>query len=137
MLFPLTVETKAQAAAGDKVKHRLEQLDDMEEGSVKETLNLNQKDYVRKIDELNKSLVAAWDNDQRVKALKIAIQVRGGVVWVWSGNIRGGMRKLVVRGRGYIFVRDGTAQSESFSPYFPPSIPPPSLLLLTLSVPSF
>lgn len=71
----MTVETKAQAAAGDKVKHRLEQLDDLEEGSVKETLNLGQKEYVKKIDDLNKSLIAAWDNDQRVKALKIAIQV--------------------------------------------------------------
>ena len=69
------METKAQAAAGDKVKHRLEQLDDLEDGSVKETLNLSQKDYVRKIDDLNRALVAAWDNDQRVKALKIAIQV--------------------------------------------------------------
>ena len=71
----VTVETKAQAAAGDKVKHRLEQLDDLEEGSVKETLNLGQKEYVKKIDGLNKSLIAAWDNDQRVKALKISIQV--------------------------------------------------------------
>ena len=70
------METKAQAASGDKVKHRLEQLDDLEDGSVKETLNLNQKDYVKKIDDLNRSLIAAWDNDQRVKALKIAIQVR-------------------------------------------------------------
>ena len=69
------VETKAQAAAGDKVKHRLDELDDLEDGSVKETLNLGQKEYVKKIDDLNKSLIAAWDNDQRVKALKIAIQV--------------------------------------------------------------
>ena len=71
----ITVETKAQAAAGDKVKHRLDELDDLEDGSVKETLNLGQKEYVKKIDDLNKSLIAAWDNDQRVKALKIAIQV--------------------------------------------------------------
>lgn len=70
----VAVETKA-LTAGDKVKHRLEQLDDMEEGSVKETLNLNQKDYIKKIDDLNRALVTAWDNDQRVKALKIAIQV--------------------------------------------------------------
>ena len=60
---------------GDKVRHRLEQLDDLEEGSVKETLNLNQRDYVKKIDDLNRSLMAAWDNDQRVRSLKIAIQV--------------------------------------------------------------
>lgn len=73
----LLVETKAQSAASDnKVKHRLEQLDDMEEGSVKETLNLSQKDYIKKIDDLNRSLITAWDNDQRVKALKIAIQVQ-------------------------------------------------------------
>jgi len=68
------LETKAQAAMGDKVRHRLEQLDDLEEGSVQETLNLSQRDYVKKIDDLNRSLVTAWDNDQRVRALKIAIQ---------------------------------------------------------------
>jgi hypothetical protein len=68
------LETKAQAAAGDKVKNRLEQLDDLEEGSVRETLNLSQAEYLRKIEELNVSLVSHWDNDQRVKALKIAIQ---------------------------------------------------------------
>jgi len=68
------LETKAQAAMGDKVRHRLEQLDDLEEGSVQETLNLNQRDYVKKIDDLNRSLMTAWDNDQRVRALKIAIQ---------------------------------------------------------------
>ena len=69
------METKAQAAVGDKTRHRLEQLDDLEEGSVKETLNLGMKEYVRKIDDLNRALVWAWDNDQRVRALKIAIQV--------------------------------------------------------------
>ena len=69
------METRAQAAMGDKFKHRLEQLDDMEEGSVKETLNLGMKEYVRKIDDMNRTLRNAWDNDQRVKALKIAIQV--------------------------------------------------------------
>ncbi len=70
------METKAQAASGDKVKARLEQLDDMEDGSVKETLNLSQMDYVSKIENLNKLLGNAWDKDQRVKALKIAIQVK-------------------------------------------------------------
>ena len=69
------METKAQAASGDKVKARLEQLDDIEEGSMKETLNLSQNEYVKKIDTLNRTLDSAWDNDQRVKALKIAIQV--------------------------------------------------------------
>ena len=57
------------------MKSRLEQLDDIEEGSVKETLNLNQAEYLRKIDEMNQNLTNSWENDQRVKALKIAIQV--------------------------------------------------------------
>ena len=57
------------------MKNRLEQLDDLEEGSVKETLNLSQVEYLRKIEELNQNLISHWDNDQRVKALKIAIQV--------------------------------------------------------------
>lgn len=57
------------------MKNRLEQLDDLEEGSVRETLNLSQVEYLKKIDEMNKNLVNHWDNDQRVKALKIAIQV--------------------------------------------------------------
>jgi len=38
-------------------------------------LNLSQQEYVNRIDELNSQLILAWDQDQRVKALKIAIQV--------------------------------------------------------------
>jgi len=37
-------------------------------------LNLSQQEYVKHIDELQQQLVVAWDTDQRVKALKIAIQ---------------------------------------------------------------
>ncbi|KAL8591014.1 hypothetical protein ACOMHN_021779 [Nucella lapillus] len=58
----------------DKVRNRLEQLDDFEEGSVKEMMNLSQQDYVKRIEELNQALIHAWENDQRVKSLKIAIQ---------------------------------------------------------------
>ncbi|CAH3037318.1 unnamed protein product [Porites lobata] len=65
---------KQQTTVTDKVKHRLEQLDDFEEGSVKEMLNLSQQDYVKRIEELNEALISAWESDQRVKALKIAIQ---------------------------------------------------------------
>ncbi|XP_064600257.1 VPS35 endosomal protein-sorting factor-like [Liolophura sinensis] len=68
------VVIKTQATVSDKVKNRLEQLDDFEEGSVKEMLNLSQQDYVNRIDELNQALIQAWDLDQRVKSLKIAIQ---------------------------------------------------------------
>ena len=71
------METRAAAVVeADKVRHRLEQLDDMEEGGVQETLNLSQQDYVHKIDTMNKPLTSAWQRDQRVMALKIVIQVR-------------------------------------------------------------
>ncbi|CAG0919529.1 unnamed protein product [Notodromas monacha] len=58
----------------DLVKTHLEQLDDIEEGSVKEMLNLTQQDYVIRIQQLNTELSHAWSTDQRVKSLKIAIQ---------------------------------------------------------------
>ncbi|ESN94987.1 hypothetical protein HELRODRAFT_87192 [Helobdella robusta] len=58
----------------DKVKKRLEQLDDIEEGSVQETLTLSQDEYVGHINKLSSALVHAWKVDQRVKTLKIAIQ---------------------------------------------------------------
>ena len=45
------------------------------QGSVKEMLNLSQQEYVYRIEELNQALINAWDQDQKVKALKIAIQV--------------------------------------------------------------
>ncbi|KAH9503976.1 VPS35 endosomal protein sorting factor-like [Bulinus truncatus] len=72
----VVIKTQAQSSGtvSDKVKNRLEQLDDFEEGSVKEMLNLSQQDYVKRIEELNEALKTAWDNDHRVKALKIAIQ---------------------------------------------------------------
>lgn len=37
-------------------------------------LNLSQQEYVCRIEELNQALRESWDQDQRVKALKIAIQ---------------------------------------------------------------
>jgi len=44
---------RKDASAGtvsDKVKNRLEQLDDMEEGSLQETLNLSQQEYIHRIE---------------------------------------------------------------------------------------
>ncbi|XP_026666628.1 UPF0505 protein C16orf62 homolog isoform X2 [Ceratina calcarata] len=58
----------------DKVQTRLQQLDDFEEGAVKTVMDLSQQQYTAKIEQLNNELVAAWHSDQRVKALKIAIQ---------------------------------------------------------------
>ncbi|KAI6660497.1 hypothetical protein LOD99_14081 [Oopsacas minuta] len=69
------LEVKAKvAASSDRTKTRLEQLDLTEEGSVREMLNLSQNEYVKKIDEMHKGLIRAWDQEQRVKCLKIAIQ---------------------------------------------------------------
>jgi len=44
---------RKDASAGtvsDKVKNRLEQLDDLEEGSLQETLNLSQQEYIHRIE---------------------------------------------------------------------------------------
>uniref|UniRef100_A0AAG5D065 Esophageal cancer associated protein n=1 Tax=Anopheles atroparvus TaxID=41427 RepID=A0AAG5D065_ANOAO len=65
---------KPQTTMSEKVKYRLEQLDDFEDGSVRQMLDLSQQEYVIKIEQLNHELVQAWNQDQRVKALKIAIQ---------------------------------------------------------------
>uniref|UniRef100_A0A2K5IBP8 VPS35 endosomal protein-sorting factor-like n=1 Tax=Colobus angolensis palliatus TaxID=336983 RepID=A0A2K5IBP8_COLAP len=65
----------ATLAMSEKVRTRLEELDDFEEGSQKELLNLTQQDYVNRIEELNQSLKDAWASDQKVKALKIVIQL--------------------------------------------------------------
>lgn len=64
----------ASASASDKVKSRLEQLDDVDGGGLQEMLDLSQQEYITRIDELNAELTHAWENEQRVKALKIAIQ---------------------------------------------------------------
>jgi hypothetical protein len=56
----------------EKVRHRLEQLDDFQDLNFVQ--NLTQQEYMSKIQQLNTELVAAWKTDQRVKSLKIAIQ---------------------------------------------------------------
>lgn len=56
----------------EKVRHRLEQLDDFQD--IHFMQNLTQQEYMSKIQQLNSELVAAWKTDQRVKSLKISIQ---------------------------------------------------------------
>lgn len=76
-LFMGSDKGKAQSpgsAMSEKVRTRLEELDDLEEGSQRELLNLSQQDYANRIEELNQSLKEAWSSDQKVKALKIVIQ---------------------------------------------------------------
>ncbi|KAJ2952745.1 hypothetical protein O0L34_g7101 [Tuta absoluta] len=58
----------------EKVKHRLEQLDEFEEGSVRKTMGLSQQEYVTKINMLSDEIKKAWNSEQRVKAFKIGIQ---------------------------------------------------------------
>ena len=60
----------------DKMKHRLQQLDEFEE-NVSEHRGLSREDYVTRITQISVELNQAWVLDQRVKALKIVIQVYG------------------------------------------------------------
>lgn len=59
----------------DKIKNRLEQLDQFDEDNMQEMVDLSQQDYIKRIDELNNALLSAWNNDEKVKSLKIVIQV--------------------------------------------------------------
>lgn len=73
IILYFTVIGKVRSNAVDKVQYRLEQLDYFEEGSQRR-LDLSQSEYVSRIEQLSKELVSAWHSEQRVKALKIAIQ---------------------------------------------------------------
>lgn len=72
-LILFTVVVKQQI--NDKFKHRLQQLDEFEE-LVSEHKGLSRDDYVYRITQISQELCHAWALDQRVKALKIVIQVR-------------------------------------------------------------
>lgn len=65
---------KSQPRLSEKVKSRLEQLDNFDNDSVHKMINLTQYEYQLKIDQLKEELIQAWNTDQRVRALKIAIQ---------------------------------------------------------------
>lgn len=70
----ISIRNLQSTTLAEKVKHRLEQLDDFEESSVKEMFGLTQQEYVNRIEDLSRALKDSWESDQRVKALKIAIQ---------------------------------------------------------------
>ncbi|CAF1314560.1 unnamed protein product [Didymodactylos carnosus] len=63
----------SQMATADRIKMRLEQLDEFEGGQ--ETQSLTQQEYITRINDFNKEMIQSWKVDQRVKALKIVIQV--------------------------------------------------------------
>jgi hypothetical protein len=61
-------------APSDKTASRLAQLDDTAEGTERKVLQMSQKEYTNHIRHLNEELKVAWQHDERVKAIKIAIQ---------------------------------------------------------------
>ncbi|XP_036228602.2 VPS35 endosomal protein sorting factor-like isoform X1 [Bactrocera oleae] len=65
---------KAQTVVADKVKFRLEQLDDFDDDTVSHMIDLTQQEYIQRIEQLNQELITSWNDDQRVKSLKIVIQ---------------------------------------------------------------
>jgi len=67
--------TKTLATTSDKIKERLAKLDQYDDENMQEMANLSQQDFIKRIDELNNALLAAWKEDDRVKSLKIVIQV--------------------------------------------------------------
>ena len=67
--------TKNLTTVSDKIKDRLEKLDQFDDDNMLEMANLSQQDYIKRIDELNNALLMAWNEDDRVKSLKIVIQV--------------------------------------------------------------
>ncbi len=70
------MKTATSTTVTDKIKDRLEELDQFEEETnMQEMINLSQQDYAKRIEDLNKELLQAWNEDERVKSLKIVIQV--------------------------------------------------------------
>ncbi|XP_034132852.1 VPS35 endosomal protein sorting factor-like isoform X2 [Drosophila guanche] len=67
-------EIKAQTVVADKTKYRLEQLDHFDDGTMRHMMDLTQPEYIQRFEQLKQELTQSWNNDQRVKALKIAIQ---------------------------------------------------------------
>lgn len=65
---------RTQTTVSEKVKNRLEQLDDFDENSIHKMIDLTQQEYQIRIEQLNHELIQAWNTDQRVNALKIVIQ---------------------------------------------------------------
>ena len=62
-----------KVALDSKTQRRLEQLDKQEEDG--KTIRLTQAELVARVDKLNAQLKQAWREEERVRALKIAIQV--------------------------------------------------------------
>lgn len=75
VVYDKAVTSKSMTTVSDKIKERLEQLDQFDDENMQEMANLSQQEYIKRIDELNNALLKAWNDDDRVKSLKIVIQV--------------------------------------------------------------
>lgn len=58
----------------DRTQQRLAQIEQSEEYTTKQTLQMNQKEWEKHIEKLHEDLITAWNGEERVKSLKIAIQ---------------------------------------------------------------
>lgn len=74
LMYSFTSLVVVKQQINDKMKHRLQQLDEFEE-NISEHKGLSREDYVTRITQISEELNQAWVLDQRVKALKIVIQV--------------------------------------------------------------
>nr|XP_045583302.1 VPS35 endosomal protein-sorting factor-like isoform X1 [Procambarus clarkii] len=64
-------------SGSERIRARLEQLDTLDEiggGAVREVGGLTQDEFTYRLNGLKQELIESWNSDQRVKALKIAIQ---------------------------------------------------------------
>jgi len=75
MLFIILVSKTMHSATIRSRLEELEEFDDQIEYSEKELYDLTQQEFVSHMDNLGKEIIDAWNNEQRVKALKIIIQV--------------------------------------------------------------
>ena len=72
---PASGEKKVATTLDSKTRGRLEQLEATAEAKEAHTVRLTQQELVSRVDKLNGELRKAWEGEERVRALKIAIQV--------------------------------------------------------------
>ena len=68
-------QKKVATTLDSKTRGRLEQLEATAEAKEAHTVRLTQQELVSRVDKLNGELRKAWEGEERVRALKIAIQV--------------------------------------------------------------
>ncbi|KAJ1485032.1 hypothetical protein T484DRAFT_1893213 [Baffinella frigidus] len=69
----VSVEVAKASRGGNTLQARVDSIDDGREDEVS-MVRYNAREYVTHMTELNEELIRAWNNEERVKALKMAIQ---------------------------------------------------------------